>query len=526
MWGKYVVILIPLVLSNISGCTGSSLPGKPSHLKCRSPEKETFTCHWEPGASGGLPTTHHLYYQKEDTEGKFECPDYQSAGSNSCFFDRKHTSLWVSYNITVVAFNSMGRTESDPFEVDVPYIVQPNAPENVTLKVEKVGGYPNLIVGWNPPHETDIHSGWITLTYLLRIKHEDGQKWEEYIAGKQNRFIIYSLHPSGVFMVQVRSKPDHGFASDWSPIMCAEIPQYHVPVKQIWIVVGIFVAFILLVVMFSLSVKRKYVKRWLVPPVPGPKIRGFDTQLLKSGRSDEILSALFSQGFSPTVDCKDQMVDYLVVFDSDEELIQDECSNSLHLPLKTNGKIDGEERKEMHEDQDDTSIETRKLESRETYTFLTFDLPHHCAEKQNRCDQNEEDLSGKCAIQHIDYLTSVVNSQGNSAEEPEMESTTGTLSSSSTAVGYVDVCKVIQQEPDDRQPNYIKVGGVDTNNVLLLHRERFLSNSTPLREKGNQAEFSNQKPCKLEKIEPTQEWENTGFTINGYVDSFSLKQTL
>ncbi|XP_066502160.1 prolactin receptor a [Hoplias malabaricus] len=303
----------------LSTAAGLSVPGRPRSISCRSPEKETFTCWWEPGEDGGLPTTYALYYRLEGSETVYECPDYKTAGENSCFFSKNDTSLWVNYNISVVATNALGRSISEPVEVDVVYIVQPNTPENVTASVLEDDHGPYLRVSWEKPRSADTRSGWITLVYQLRLKHDMEENWEEYDAGMQKYYNVFSLHSGKEYLVQVRCKPDHGFWSEWSTPAYIQIPDYMTRERSMWIMVVVFSTFIFLIFAWMMNVKRNSVKHFLLPPVPGPKIRGFDQHLLKSGKSEELFNALVIQGFPPTTNYEDLLVEYLEVYDTEKQ---------------------------------------------------------------------------------------------------------------------------------------------------------------------------------------------------------------
>ncbi|XP_067083696.1 prolactin receptor b isoform X2 [Osmerus mordax] len=570
MWEKFLVTLMPLLLLPFPICTGVSPPGQPVHLNCRSPEKETFTCRWEPGSDGGLTTMYHLFYQRENSDETFECPDYQSAGDHSCFFDRTHTFIWVTYNITIVASNSLGRTRSDPLEVDVMDIVYPNAPENLTASVVFLSSEesPYLLMTWEPPHGLDVHSGWITPTYQLRIKQKKENEWEEYISGKQTQFEIYSLPPEALFMVQVQCKIDHGLWSEWSPMVYAEVPNYTRPDKSDWIVVGVFLSFIVLVGTFILTVKRKLcvfcqqtfielhlprnivvctigkvtfessffssIKHCVLPPVPVPKIRGFDVQLLKSGRPEDILSAVFQQGFPPTVSCKDQS-EYLVVSDSKESMMNSPTEQTrtanlsdykwqsiLHLSEEANWEVDGEQNLERCEDQDYTPESHRPTSTENTSMFNPPSFYADLQSIQNFSDQQQIDASENPVAKHINYIKIRVNSQNNRDEELHMDRTAVNMFCTSTAVGYVDISNVTEEELGENQFNYSKVSGVDTNNVLLLQREIVQPKSPPFGEKENLEEFTSQRSCYLDKTGPTPGEVNTGLKDNGYVDTMPM----
>ncbi|XP_009892986.1 PREDICTED: prolactin receptor [Charadrius vociferus] len=309
---------------------GESPPEKPTIIKCRSPEKETFTCWWKPGSDGGHPTNYTLLYSKEGEEQVYECPDYRTAGRNSCYFDKKHTSFWTIYNITVRATNKMGSNISDPHYVDVTYIVQPDPPVNVTLELKKpLNRKPYLVLTWSPPPLADVRSGWLTLEYELRLKPEEGEEWETIFVGQQTQYKMFSLNPGKKYIVQIHCKPDHhGSWSEWSSEKYIQIPtDFRVKDMVVWIVVGVLSSLICLIMSWTMVLKGYRMVAFILPPVPGPKIKGIDTHLLETGKSEELLSALGCHGFPPTSDCEELLIEYLEVEDSEDQQLMPSHDN-------------------------------------------------------------------------------------------------------------------------------------------------------------------------------------------------------
>ncbi|XP_067884855.1 prolactin receptor-like [Heterodontus francisci] len=276
-----LVILLTLFKYSLNVRAMSTLE-KPSITRCRSPDKETFTCWWEPGSDGGLLTNYTLWYSVEGDKLEHECTDYQTMGPNSCFFDRNHTSIWVIYTITVIATNQMGSSRSDPVFIDVTYIVQPEPPSNVSLQLRVAQEKSFILVQWSAPVMADTQSGWITLKYNLRLKPKALTKWEYFYAGHEAQFIFFSFQPDSVYMVQVRCKADHGIWSDWSSPEAIRTP--HAPglmELSVWSLVTIVSCVLGLTFIGAVIMKMVRVKSYLLPPVPGPKIKGFDIDLQK-----------------------------------------------------------------------------------------------------------------------------------------------------------------------------------------------------------------------------------------------------
>lgn len=335
-------LLVPLLLMTVTAVNAQSPPGEPTVSHCRSYEKETVTCWWEPGSDGGLPTNYTLLYWTEKNHTMVECPDYRTSGPNSCFFNKGHSLLWMYYFVIVNASNALGWNASKPFVFEIGNIVQPYPPRNLSMSyVGNNSSMPYLLVKWKTPEKADVKIGWMTLKYEVRFREEKKQIWEAQTVSEQTNIKLFSLTPGKNYVIQVRCKDDSGIWSEWTEEAYFQMPG--VAKKRdltLWVSVAVLSVIICLTMIWTMVLKGCNWMSCICPPVPGPKIMGFDTQLLKSGKSEDLLGALGCQGFPPTSDCEDLLVEFLEVDDSKEHLMsspekEPQCQHMKVSPVDT-----------------------------------------------------------------------------------------------------------------------------------------------------------------------------------------------
>ncbi|XP_061585563.1 prolactin receptor b [Cololabis saira] len=442
--------LVMLFMLSAAEFNGPSRPGKPVWIECRSPEKETFTCRWRPGSDGGLPTVHRLYYERDGLNAILECPDYQSEGSNSCFFDKNHTSLWVEYSLTVVASNDLGNSTSDPLKIDVAKIVKPHPPQNVTMLVKQNNDIPYLHIRWKKPPKTDIRSGWVTLEYQLRVKQED-KEWKKIDPVKETTLDLYSMVPGAAYTVQVRCSVDHGQWSEWSNNTTVQVPNSPLSETSLMLLGSMLSLIPLLATICILIVKRKTVKQWLLPPVPGPKIKGVDVHLLKSGGSEDITKALMGdQALVPAPTWTDQAEEYLIVSDGSDWLLPDpdtsgkkkKCtlipaSFHFHSETKCEKLTSGKNSR------DETDQFATRARSQSEENSGNVEPPEPTAERRSSVNSGDKENPNRCRTGPGNGLQTLANTS------------------------YVD----IQEHVDMKQQDYSRVKEVDGQNGVVLEKE-------------------------------------------------------
>ncbi|XP_072371685.1 LOW QUALITY PROTEIN: prolactin receptor-like [Scyliorhinus torazame] len=306
-----LLFIFLILLQSSPDVRAESAPEKPALSQCRSPDKETFTCWWQPPADRESLTNYSLWYSIEGDSAELECPDYVSMGPNSCFFDRESTSIWTIYTITIIATNRVGSIKSDPVFIDVTYIVQPDPPINVSLEMKARQGKPFLWIQWSPDMLADVQSGWLTLRYQLRLAASEVSEWEYFYVGREAQFALFSFLPDSMYTAQVQCKADYGIWSEWSPrasIWTPVAPGIMMTAVRTVISVLSCLLGLTLIAVFFMNFKR--VKNHFLPPIPVPRIKGFD---IKTGWPSDILGEFSFPSFTFLEDIEDEPADVVEV---------------------------------------------------------------------------------------------------------------------------------------------------------------------------------------------------------------------
>ncbi|KAM9334312.1 prolactin receptor [Symphorus nematophorus] len=325
---------------------------RPHIYYCRSPNMEDFTCWWHPldNLTDGEQVTYVLSYTK-DKGPKHECPDYVTAGANSCHFDSSHTTIWKIYCMNVTAVTAHRNYTSqehclDVAEIDVRDVtlitalqgtrpppadtvesraaaspsygllcdvkvtssvsetiypemqtpsnqIQTEAPVNLTYELRDAGGDElghNTLLSWTYPVPSDLQYGWITLVYELQYRRvTEPDNWKVKYPLRESHVELLGL-PVGDYVVRVRCRShNYGLWSKWSSTMLMSIPA-RPPAGKLLVrilVSGVGVV-ALLVIVFGIIPQSKRIKDYFLPPIPKPRIIGIDSLLLKKGNLDEI----------------------------------------------------------------------------------------------------------------------------------------------------------------------------------------------------------------------------------------------
>lgn len=69
--------------------------------------------------TGYDPSKHFLFHDVHSKGPRHECPDYVTAGPNSCHFDSSHTSIWKIYCMNVTAVTAHRNYTSQEHCLDV-----------------------------------------------------------------------------------------------------------------------------------------------------------------------------------------------------------------------------------------------------------------------------------------------------------------------------------------------------------------------------------------------------------------------
>ncbi|XP_043103246.1 LOW QUALITY PROTEIN: growth hormone receptor a [Puntigrus tetrazona] len=310
----------------------------PHFTGCLSKEMETFRCWWSSGIFQNLtePGDLRVFYQTENALPAWkECPDYTRSVKNECYFNKTFTQIWTSYCVQLRSVRESITYDEACFTVE--NIVHPDPPIGLNwtlLNASRSGLHFDVLVHWAPPPSADVQMGWMSLVYQVQYRVRNASHWEvlELESGTQQS--IYGLLTDSEYEVRVRCKmpafDNFGEFSDSIIVHVAQIPSKESTFPMMLVLIfGVFGVAILLVLLIFSQQQRLMVI--FLPPIPAPKIKGIDPELLKNGKLDQLNSLLSSQDmYKPDFYHEDPWVEFIQL-DLDDPAEKNESSDTQHL---------------------------------------------------------------------------------------------------------------------------------------------------------------------------------------------------
>ncbi|XP_031712160.1 growth hormone receptor a [Anarrhichthys ocellatus] len=274
----------------------SPAPLEPHITECISRDQVTFQCWWSPGNFHNLssPGSLRLFYIRKDspTSEWKECPEYVHS-NQECFFDVPYTSIWITYCMQLRSQNNITYyNEEDCFHVE--NIVRPDPPVSLNwtlLNISPSGLNYDVMVNWEPPPSADVKAGWMRIEYEIQYRPRNTTKWEALEIQPHSQQTIFGLHTGKEYEVHIRCRMQaftkFGEFSDSIFIQVTEVPSKDSTFPLTLVLVFGIVGILILVMLIVVSQQQRLMMI-LLPPVPAPKIKGIDPELLKKGKLDEL----------------------------------------------------------------------------------------------------------------------------------------------------------------------------------------------------------------------------------------------
>ncbi|KAM8885886.1 growth hormone receptor a isoform 2-T2 [Spinachia spinachia] len=300
-------LLLLLLMSSLDWlCTGngflvmarhdetSPAPREPHITECISRDQATFRCWWSPGDFHNLSSPGALrvfYIKKESPTSEWkECPEYVHS-NRECFFDETHTSIWIPYCMQLRDPNNITYyNEEDCFLVE--NIVRPDPPVSLNwtlLNISRSGLNYDVMVDWEAPPSADVKTGWMRIEYEIQYRAINTTKWDALEMQTQTQQTIFGLQAGKVYEVHIRCRmPGFMKFGEFSDSIFIEVME--APIKEFTLPLTLVLVFgitsLLILVMTIVVFQQERLMMILLPPVPAPKIKGVDSELLKKGKLD------------------------------------------------------------------------------------------------------------------------------------------------------------------------------------------------------------------------------------------------